>query len=274
MKCMRCNTENGLDAKFCRNCGAPLTAPPQQPGATPVGGGQEASSAKPGFSLAAAWISAMLLVSIAGSLYVGYSIYEDWNRTDDRKVLEDEAERTESKRRAENAQKEPLAAEQQQAVERERQKRQEAEEQLAKLARDREEAEAKRKRAEAAAKQAEERMRKIEAKAAREEAKVAQARARQTESARPTSATSSAAADQSPSQASPPVQASAPAAQPAPVQAANDPCAGLPGLKRELCASCNRHSGLRKLMCEERARERYCDGKWGRAEAPDCVRNR
>ena len=44
MKCIACNTENGSDAKFCRNCGAALAAP-RQPEVVPIGVAPEASSA-------------------------------------------------------------------------------------------------------------------------------------------------------------------------------------------------------------------------------------
>jgi len=60
----------------------------------------------------------------------------------------------------------------------------------------------------------------------------------------------------------------------APVAAApaqNDPCAGLTGLKREQCTSCNRHSGLRKTSCEDRAIDRYCETRWNKPGEPDCV---
>jgi hypothetical protein len=64
----------------------------------------------------------------------------------------------------------------------------------------------------------------------------------------------------------------------APVVAApaqNDPCAGLTGLKREQCASCNRHSvGIRKSACEDRAMERYCESRWNKPGETDCVDSR
>jgi hypothetical protein len=84
-----------------------------------------------------------------------------------------------------------------------------------------------------------------------------------------------------------PVEVAAPAPTPAPVQPApvavaqapaaaapaqNDPCAGLTGLKREQCTSCNRHTfGPRKAACEDRAMERYCETRWNKPGEPGCV---
>ncbi|MGH8675250.1 MAG: zinc-ribbon domain-containing protein [Burkholderiales bacterium] len=106
---------------------------------------------------------------------------------------------------------------------------------------------------------------------AREE-KAAQAREAR---ARQSAATTSTAAKPVETQVATPALAQpAPAVvaqAPAPAPAQNDPCAGLSGLKREQCTSCNRHTGLRKSACEDRAMDRYCEGKWNKPGSPDCV---
>jgi len=113
---------------------------------------------------------------------------------------------------------------------------------------------------------------------ARELARQREAQARE---ARARQAASSSAARPADTQAYAPAPAPAPA-QPAPVPVAqapvaaapaqNEPCAGLTGLKREQCTSCNRHGqGIRRQACEDRALDRYCEGKWNRPGQPECV---
>ena len=111
---------------------------------------------------------------------------------------------------------------------------------------------------------------------ARELARQREAQARE---ARARQAASSSATRPAESQAYTPAPAPAPV-QPAPIAQApvaaapaqNEPCAGLSGLKREQCTSCNRHGqGIRRQACEDRAMDRYCEGKWNRPGQPECV---
>jgi zinc ribbon protein len=117
---------------------------------------------------------------------------------------------------------------------------------------------------------------------AREEARareLARQREAQAREARARQAAASSTTRPADTQAYTPAPAPAPV-QPAPVvaqapvaaaPAQNEPCAGLSGLKREQCTSCNRHTGLRKSACEDRALDRYCEGKWNRPGQPECV---
>ena len=100
------------------------------------------------------------------------------------------------------------------------------------------------------------------------------AAAREAKARQQASATSTARPVETAAPAPAPVQAAPVAVAQAPVQTApaqNDPCAGLTGLKREQCTSCNRHSGLRKSACEDRAIDRYCETRWNQPGEPGCV---
>ena len=100
------------------------------------------------------------------------------------------------------------------------------------------------------------------------------AAAREAKARQQASATSTARPVETAAPAPAPVQAAPVAVAQAPVQTApaqNDPCAGLTGLKREQCTSCNRHSGLRKSACEDRAVDRYCETRWNQPGEPGCV---
>ncbi|HEV8096968.1 MAG TPA: zinc-ribbon domain-containing protein [Burkholderiales bacterium] len=301
MKCAACNTENPPNAKFCLSCGAALVAP--QPGPLPPGAVQEGKSAGLRVTPTAIGIVVLLLISAAGAAYVGLSWYEDSTRSGETTNTDERA--IEEKRR--KAEQDRLAEERQKTIEAEREKqRQQADaEQAMRLAR--EKADEDRKRADNAVRETDEKAKTAEARAreeerakqearAREEAKAReQARAREeararelarqreekaalARDARARQAASSGATRPADSPAYAPAPAPAPA-QPAPVAQApvaiapaqNDPCAGLSGLKREQCTSCNRHTGLRKSACEDRAIDRYCEGKWNRPGQPDCV---
>src|SRR6185436_2832577 len=98
------------------------------------------------------------------------------------------------------------------------------------------------------------------------EAKAKQAAA----AAQPVQTAAPAPAPVQPAPAPVPVQvAQAPVAA-APAQ--NEPCAGLTGLKREQCTSCNRHGpGLRRSACEDRATDRYCETRWNKPGQTECV---
>ena len=109
---------------------------------------------------------------------------------------------------------------------------------------------------------------------ARREAAAREAKARQqapvsTTAARPMETPAPAPAP-APAQTQPVAVAQAAPAAAAPAQ--NDPCAGLTGLKREQCSSCNRHTfGPRRAACEDRAMERYCETRWNKPGEPGCV---
>jgi hypothetical protein len=305
MKCASCNAENPPGAKFCQACGVPLAMaqpPVQQPGAEPQSAGLRITPTAIGIGL-------MLLVSAVGATYVGWTWYEDSARSGATSTSQADEKAIEEKRR--RAEQDRLADERQKALEAEREKqRAQADAQEAmKLAQAK--AGEDQKRAADAAREAEEKAKQAEAKAradaakaeqdakgreakaqqdakaahdakareakakeearARELARQREAKARQTttaSTARPAETSAPAPAPVQPTPA-PVAVAQAPVAT-APAQ--NDPCAGLTGLKREQCSSCNRHSGFRKTVCENRAMERYCDGKWNAPEAPDCVR--
>lgn len=300
MKCAACNTENPPNAKFCLSCGAALVAP--QPGPLPPGAVQEGKSAGLRVTPTAIGIVVLLLISAAGAAYVGLSWYEDSTRSGETASVDERA--IEEKRR--KAEQDRLAEERQQTIEAEREKqRQQADaEQAMKLAREKVDEDRKRADSEvrqtekaktAEVKAPEEERAKQEARA-RDEAKAReQARAReeararelarqreekaaQARDARARQTAASSATRPADSQAYTPAPAPAPV-QPAPVAqppvaaapAQNEPCAGLSGLKREQCTSCNRHTGMRKTACEDRAIDRYCEGKWNRPGQPDCV---
>ena len=109
---------------------------------------------------------------------------------------------------------------------------------------------------------------------ARREAAAREAKARQ--QAQATTAAARPAETAAPAPAPAPAQPQpqpVPVAQAAPAQ--NDPCAAFTGLKREQCASCNRHTfGPRKAACEDRAMERYCERRWNQPGQQDCVDSR
>jgi zinc ribbon protein len=286
MKCAACNTENPPNAKFCLSCGAALVAP--QPGPLPPGAVQEGKSAGLRVTPTAIGIVVLLLISAAGATYVGWSWYEDSTRSGETTNADERA--IEEKRR--KAEQDRLAEERQKAgeAEREKQRQQADAEQAMRLAR--EKADEDRKRADNAVRETDQKAKAAEAKArdearareqarAREEARareLARQREAQAREARARQAASSSATRPADTQAYTPAPAPAPV-RPAPVAQApvaaapaqNDPCAGLSGLKREQCTSCNRHTGLRKSACEDRAIDRYCEGKWNRPGQPDCV---
>jgi len=49
---------------------------------------------------------------------------------------------------------------------------------------------------------------------------------------------------------------------------AADACSAFTGLKREQCGSCKESSGPFRFICDERARWRFCESRWG--TDPDC----
>jgi len=113
---------------------------------------------------------------------------------------------------------------------------------------------------------------------ARELARQREAQAREARARQAASSSATRPADTQPTYASAPAPAPvqpAPVVAQAPVAAApaqNEPCAGLSGLKREQCTSCNRHGqGIRRQACEDRALDRYCEGKWNRPGQPECI---
>ena len=294
MKCAACNAENPAAAKFCQACGVPLAmarAPGQVPAAEPRSAGLQISPTVIGIVL-------LLLISVVGAGYVGWTLYEDSSppaALADEKAIEEKRKRAEQDRLADERQK-TLDAE------REKQRQIADAEQAMKLAQSK--ADEDRRRAEDAARGAQENAKRAEARAredaraaqeaqaqqqakAQQEAKAREAKAREDARARELARQREAKARQqaAATSAARPVETAAPA--PAPVQATpavvaqapaptapaqNDPCAGTTGLKREQCTSCNRHTfGPRKAACEDRAMERYCETRWNRPGQQECV---
>ena len=73
MKCAACNAENPAAAKFCQACGVPLAmerAPGQVSAADSKSAGLQISPTVIGIVL-------LLLISVVGAGYVGWTLYED-----------------------------------------------------------------------------------------------------------------------------------------------------------------------------------------------------
>ena len=303
MKCAACNAENPPSAKFCQACGVPLAmaqAPVEQPGAQPKSAGLRITPTAIGIVL-------LLLISAVGATYVGWTWYEDSARPSTTSQADEKA--IEEKRR--KAEQDRLADERQKALEAEREKQRaqaDAQEAMklaqAKAGEDQKRAADATREAEEKAKQAEAKARADAAKAeqdakakeakAQQDAKAAQeakareakakeeararelARQRDAKAKQTTTASTARPVETAPVQPTPaPAPVAVVQAPVATAPAQNEPCAGLTGLKREQCTSCNRHTVVfRKTACEDRAMERYCDGKWNTPAAPECVRLR
>src|SRR5688572_10084224 len=103
MKCAACNAENPAAAKFCQACGVPfaMARAPEQP--PPPGG--EPKSAGLQISPTVIGIVLLLLISVVGAGYVGWTLYEDSSSPGgtslaDEKAIEEKRKKAEQDRLA------------------------------------------------------------------------------------------------------------------------------------------------------------------------------